>query len=629
MPLSPAQCPAWLATVTRNAPTIDIEQFFASPVVFYPRGGGDGHPLRVFAEAHAAHCFLYVDDRYQRDQVLQMLDGHLQGEWARAQGYQTYARVDVSPDLLSSGAAAGMNAPAREPWAILEVLERADGFDDNHGPHRLALLFACLDGNELFNAAFARRRCSPFAIVLQDDGGQDDDERVGRGGLLDLLAGNARPDWLVVGAGTDIWDGYAHVEDCADGGPGFVQRALYQRNALAGRQTGRRARAPTLRDTRQRAIVGAECLFTLLRRVQGEFVVIAADDEQRRSAEHVADGLRAALAPFALPRTPNGARHVVLVAHRGRPSAELLATFEATWTRWVTLLVPARNIVSPDSPLRRAITRMGAVRSIVWMGDVVGAVLGDAATTSSDRDYALLTVERNGVDGGARLGAVSWGREENATVDELLAALDEHSVHKSSKEISEVRWTHARFSPRYEEFQRRVRLVPIREFVELTPSTYRGTARVLAADEATNDFVPLLEREALRRALVTSGRRPRQPRRVCPVGDMDDRCRVREGDVIAFQRDDGGIGAFLVGPENAGWAFGRGLVRLRFRDDWTPAQRRLLLAQLVGVNGRLLLDAAGFEFTAALEHVEVVPPARDAEHLLEVLRPFIGLGFLD
>lgn len=238
-------CPRWLAALPAGAPHVDIDAFFASRVVFYPGAASDGHPLLVFGRTHAAHCFLYVDQSYTRERLLDTLEGRGRGYDARVRGYHTHARIDVDVESIVPADFATV-LPERSRWwfgaepgsplrrvptlALLEVLERDDGFDDVHGPRRLAILFVAADGFDVFEAAFVRRHRAPCAIVLQDHGFGGNHDRFAAGGRLDVLATtNARPRWLIAAANTPAWEDYVVVGSCGDGGMHRNARSLYVR----------------------------------------------------------------------------------------------------------------------------------------------------------------------------------------------------------------------------------------------------------------------------------------------------------------------------------------------------------------------------------------------------------------
>jgi len=65
-------CPPWLKAINpESAPP--LRDFLDSRTVFYPGCGSDGHAFRVFAGAHAAHCFVLADYGVPREMALREL----------------------------------------------------------------------------------------------------------------------------------------------------------------------------------------------------------------------------------------------------------------------------------------------------------------------------------------------------------------------------------------------------------------------------------------------------------------------------------------------------------------------------------------------------------------------------
>jgi hypothetical protein len=124
----------------------------------------------------------------------------------------------------------------------LEILERDDDLDDNHGAIRLAILFLGADGIAAYDALFSQQNGTPppFTIVLQDHGYGLNYTTFGQNGLLQQIAsnGNALPRYLLVADGTEPWAGYQRVMDedgdNVEGVTGGMHRNLryiYQKNA--------------------------------------------------------------------------------------------------------------------------------------------------------------------------------------------------------------------------------------------------------------------------------------------------------------------------------------------------------------------------------------------------------------
>ena len=60
--------PKWLETHRQRDP-FDRKEFFSSRIVYYPGAGTDGHAVKLFNRAHAAHVFVYADYRLNREEI--------------------------------------------------------------------------------------------------------------------------------------------------------------------------------------------------------------------------------------------------------------------------------------------------------------------------------------------------------------------------------------------------------------------------------------------------------------------------------------------------------------------------------------------------------------------------------
>jgi hypothetical protein len=173
------------------------------------------------------------------------VEAELRHPTRRFRGYQTVARLHLVESDLVPGRWVPHVGPAdlppdryrfaAPPFGFLEVLEREPEFDDGHGARRLAVLFLGADGIATYDALFCQgyRRPQPFAVVVQDHGWGGNDDRFGRGSLLERLAirHEAVPRWLLVAENSDPWDGFAPVPG-VDGDPGGMHahtRFLHER----------------------------------------------------------------------------------------------------------------------------------------------------------------------------------------------------------------------------------------------------------------------------------------------------------------------------------------------------------------------------------------------------------------
>ncbi|MFZ4580903.1 MAG: hypothetical protein ACOYOB_21170 [Myxococcota bacterium] len=243
--------PAWLARFDSSS-RFDCNDFFGSRVVFYPGSGNDGHAVKVFGGAHAAHAFVMADYLVAESDLLRKL---APASLRRFAGYsvavqQTLREVDVVPGGWRPHVDAS-DGPDRNPWplaitpfALFVVLEREPAFGDDHGPERLAILFLGADGIATYDAVFCQeqdRFPPPYAVLLQDHGFGANYDRFGADGLLANIAARTQtwPQWLLVAASTRPWPGFQKVQgiEGSAGGMHGELRWLHGRVAGAKAQT--------------------------------------------------------------------------------------------------------------------------------------------------------------------------------------------------------------------------------------------------------------------------------------------------------------------------------------------------------------------------------------------------------
>lgn len=233
--------PGWLDDV-RSGERFPREQFFSSRVVYYPGSGSDGHPVKLFGSTHSAHCFVYADYGMAQDALESRLEDPSHG----FRGYHTLARLQLSErDLVPAGWTPHVHAGeapqgghgfavAVAPFGFLEVLERDDEFDDNHGARRLAILFLGADGIATYDALFCQElhHSPPFAVLLEDHGFGGNYDRFGRGSLLERIAMECDvvPRWLLAAKNTGPWNGFERVPgvDADCGGMHATPRFLHE-----------------------------------------------------------------------------------------------------------------------------------------------------------------------------------------------------------------------------------------------------------------------------------------------------------------------------------------------------------------------------------------------------------------
>jgi hypothetical protein len=250
------EIPAWLREYVPNG-KVELDEFLASRLVYYPGSGHDGHPLIVFGASHSAHSFIYVDYGVHRDAVINSLRGRGRntGYASGVRGYELIGVHDLAAqDLLPRGYVpceslrslslrerAGAHLfVSTDPYATLCVLSRMRGLCAQHGPERLAILFLGADGFISYDAIFCQPgRPAPFAALIQDHGFGGNWDRFGRGGLLERIAiqSDAFPAWVLCEAGDTIWTGYDPVLLSAPsrGGMHGTERYLWRLSPNASR----------------------------------------------------------------------------------------------------------------------------------------------------------------------------------------------------------------------------------------------------------------------------------------------------------------------------------------------------------------------------------------------------------
>ncbi len=235
--------PAWLMACGPEDP-FPREEFFSSRVVYYPGSGDDGHSLKIFGGSHAAHCFVFADYMQGADVYkAQLLDN---GHRGHPKGYQTKVVKDLTERTLAprgwkphlrfdSNHPFAKTQPKGGPFALWSLLERMEGFTDEHGPQRLALLVIGGEAVATYDALFCQvGSVAPYAVLLQDHGFGGNWTRFGGpdSPLFQLAAAHGLPEWTFIGdtSGTAPWPSYHVVSGPDQGGMHNVPRRLYRRD---------------------------------------------------------------------------------------------------------------------------------------------------------------------------------------------------------------------------------------------------------------------------------------------------------------------------------------------------------------------------------------------------------------
>jgi hypothetical protein len=224
-------CPDWLLRFVKGD-KFNREQFFDSRMVYYPGSGSDGHAVKLFGAAHCAHCFIYVDYLVKQSHIKADLRGNHKGYNGAFSGYHRLARLTLSEsDIAPQGWVQHVQHLERtrfsddfKPYAFLEVLERDENLGDDHGAHRLAILFLGADGIASYDALFCQKNQvpPPFAVLIQEHGFGGNYDKFGRDGLLERIAHQCQvfPTFLLVAEGSAPWRQYekmAHLRGSIGG----------------------------------------------------------------------------------------------------------------------------------------------------------------------------------------------------------------------------------------------------------------------------------------------------------------------------------------------------------------------------------------------------------------------------
>jgi hypothetical protein len=212
--------PDWI----RETPSFTKEisdLFLQSRVVFYPGGGDDGHPVKLFGSSQAAFCFVYADQArcdYGRNPT---------GYWPLLQENVTWPKFK-RPFRFNG------TEPRMARWIIFQ---RQEGYGPDHGHEFIALLYVHGEAFTVYWDLWAQNGKAPYAILIVDHalGGNFTGRRFG-GDQSPMYkwanANNAWSDWLLVSElGSKPWPGYHRVSTGDAGGMHHDKRFLYRKTA--------------------------------------------------------------------------------------------------------------------------------------------------------------------------------------------------------------------------------------------------------------------------------------------------------------------------------------------------------------------------------------------------------------
>ncbi len=212
---------AWIHDIGPGRP-FPLATFLQQRVLYYPGGGNDFDPLRLFYKRAGTRCFVYAD--YMKEQeIADVPDFQLraQGEiMPQDLGVHDWEAFWPEPPESRSFAAP---ADASGLWRVL---------DPHTGSNKpIVLLYLKTEAIHTYYVLWARHNAAPDAIVLQDHGFGGNWDKFGAGGLLYQYATeHGLPRLLYVARNTYPWPGF---EACSDFGEGEGQhghrRAIFSR----------------------------------------------------------------------------------------------------------------------------------------------------------------------------------------------------------------------------------------------------------------------------------------------------------------------------------------------------------------------------------------------------------------
>ena len=152
---------------------ITLDNFFESRTVFYPGSGNDGQAIAIFNASRSAHCFVYVDTKYNCDTFLDEI--HRPEDFPRPErrdlrGYRLLnSHTFQAKELGWNDTSLWIESLGRK-LILLAVYGRLPEFDENHGGRRLAVLFVGAEAKAFCKTIYGRlfRRSPPFAVLAEN-----------------------------------------------------------------------------------------------------------------------------------------------------------------------------------------------------------------------------------------------------------------------------------------------------------------------------------------------------------------------------------------------------------------------------------------------------------------------------
>jgi hypothetical protein len=212
---NPCPLPRWLENWSKFS-SFDVDAFLSSDVVFYPGGGRDGQPIRLFNEGCNVSCFLYADSGYNLKRVEKEfserpLKGYIFIE-TREVLFDEVFKESLGQTVVFRGRSRERIHDAKDKIGSLYIFQ-LDGSEvsEKCSPF-LAMLYLNIDAFYVFENLFSKEN-TPLAILLADHGFGGNWDKFGCGGKLEKISRTKEiiPKWLLVDENTREWRMYRKV----------------------------------------------------------------------------------------------------------------------------------------------------------------------------------------------------------------------------------------------------------------------------------------------------------------------------------------------------------------------------------------------------------------------------------
>ena len=230
--------PLWLENYAEGS-NVRFSDIMNSRIGYYPGSGYDGMLMEIGNRSQTIHSFLYVDYLLAKHDLI----AHL-AKPNSISGYHSIGRIewqekDIAPNaphvvhLDKYPRSNPMTFRPERPYCFTEILERDSDKDNCWGAKRFAITFLCADGIATYLQLFCREyKKAPWLVLLQDHAFGCNYDNFGKGGLLDEIIRNSaiKPEYVLCGDNTHIWDGYTKIKDVPSisGGMHHNSRSLYK-----------------------------------------------------------------------------------------------------------------------------------------------------------------------------------------------------------------------------------------------------------------------------------------------------------------------------------------------------------------------------------------------------------------